>query len=338
MRATTIHGTRDIRVDEVPDPQLKRPTDAIVKVTAGCICGSDLWPYRGENPIRPGATIGHECIGVVEEVGAEVRDFRPGDYVIVPFCHCDNTCAHCRNGAQSACVNLSMTSSGQAEYARVGQADGSLVATGGTPPEDLLASVLALTDVMPTGWHAAVCAGVKAGDTAVVVGDGAVGLCAVIAAKAMGAERIVAMSRHAPRQELAQAFGATHVVAARGKEAIAEVLELTDGVGADAALECVGTGDAMTTAIGVTRPGGGVGYVGVPHGVELPVRKLFETNIGLRGGIAPVRRYLPDLLRLVQDRAIDPGRVFDLTLPMEESPEGYRAMDERRAIKVMLRP
>lgn len=338
MRATTIHGTRDIRVDEVPDPQLKRPTDAIVKVTAGCICGSDLWPYRGENPIRPGATIGHECIGVVEEVGAEVRDFRAGDYVIVPFCHCDNTCAHCRNGAQSACVNLSMTSSGQAEYARVGQADGSLVATGGTPPEDLLASVLALTDVMPTGWHAAVCAGVRAGDTAVVVGDGAVGLCAVIAAKAMGAERIVAMSRHAPRQELARAFGATHVVAARGKEAIAEVLELTDGVGADAALECVGTGDAMTTAIGVTRPGGGVGYVGVPHGVELPVRKLFETNIGLRGGIAPVRRYLPDLLRLVQDRAIDPGRVFDLTLPMEESPEGYRAMDERRAIKVMLRP
>ncbi|WP_418059122.1 zinc-dependent alcohol dehydrogenase family protein [Pimelobacter simplex] len=338
MRATTIHGTRDIRVDEVPDPQLKRPTDAIVKVTAGCICGSDLWPYRGENPIRPGATIGHECIGVVEEVGAEVRDFRAGDYVIVPFCHCDNTCAHCRNGAQSACVNLSMTSSGQAEYARVGQADGSLVATGGTPPDDLLASVLALTDVMPTGWHAAVCAGVKAGDTAVVVGDGAVGLCAVIAAKAMGAERIVAMSRHAPRQELARAFGATHVVAARGKEAIAEVLELTDGVGADAALECVGTGDAMTTAIGVTRPGGGVGYVGVPHGVELPVRKLFETNIGLRGGIAPVRRYLPDLLRLVQDRAIDPGRVFDLTLPMEESPEGYRAMDERRAIKVMLRP
>jgi len=235
-------------------------------------------------------------------------------------------------------VNLSMTSSGQAEYARVGQADGSLVATGGTPPDDLLASVLALTDVMPTGWHAAVCAGVKPGDTAVVVGDGAVGLCGVIAAQAMGAERIVALSRHAPRQELARAFGATHVVAARGDDAIAEVLELTDGVGADAALECVGTDDAMKTAIGVTRPGGGVGYVGVPHGVELPLRTMFERNLGLRGGIAPVRRYLPDLLALVQDRAIDPGRVFDLTLPLEESPEGYRAMDERRAIKVMLRP
>lgn len=338
MRATTIHAARDIRVEEVPDPRLKRPTDAIVKVTAGCICGSDLWPYRGENPIQPGATIGHECIGVVEEVGAEVRDFKAGDYVIVPFCHCDNTCAHCRNGAQSACVNLSMTSSGQAEYARVGQADGSLVATGGTPSDDLLASVLALTDVMPTGWHAAVCAGVAPGATAVVVGDGAVGLCGVIAAKAMGAERIVAMSRHAPRQELARAFGATHVVAARGKEAVAEVLELTDGVGADAVLECVGTDDAMTTAIGVTRPGGGVGYVGVPHGVELPLRTMFERNIGLRGGIAPVRRYLPELLALVQDRSIDPGRVFDLSLPLEESPEGYRAMDERRAIKVMLRP
>ncbi|WP_377322979.1 zinc-dependent alcohol dehydrogenase family protein [Pimelobacter simplex] len=338
MRATTIHAARDIRVEEVPDPRLKRPTDAIVKVTAGCICGSDLWPYRGENPIRAGATIGHECIGVVEEVGAEVRDFKAGDYVIVPFCHCDNTCAHCRNGAQSACVNLSMTSSGQAEYARVGQADGSLVAMGGTPSDDLLASALALTDVMPTGWHAAVCAGVTPGATAVVVGDGAVGLCGVIAAKAMGAERIVAMSRHAPRQELARAFGATHVVAARGKDAVAEVLELTDGVGADAVLECVGTDDAMTTAIGVTRPGGGVGYVGVPHGVELPLRTMFERNLGLRGGIAPVRRYLPELLALVQDRSIDPGRVFDLSLPLEESPEGYRAMDERRAIKVMLRP
>jgi len=338
MRATTIHGTRDIRLSEVPDPQLARPTDAIVKVTAGCICGSDLWPYRGENPIRPGATIGHECIGIVEEVGAEVRDFKAGDYVIVPFCHCDNTCAHCRNGAQSACVDLSMTTSGQAEYARVGQADGSLAATGGAPDDDLLASVLALTDVMPTGWHAAVCAGVGPGDTAVVVGDGAVGLCGVIAARTLGAERIVAMSRHAPRQELARAFGATHVVAARGDEAVAEVLELTDGVGADAVLECVGTDDAMRTAIGVARPGGGVGFVGVPHGVELPVRTMFQKNIGLRGGVAPVRRYLPDLLELVQDRAIEPGRVFDLTLPLEESPEGYRAMDERRAIKVMLRP
>lgn len=338
MRATTIHAARDIRVEEVPDPVIKKPTDAIVKVTAGCICGSDLWPYRGENPIRSGSTIGHECIGIVEEVGSEVRDFKAGDYVVVPFCHCDNTCVHCLAGVQSACTNLGMTASGQAEYARVNQADGSLVATGGTPPDDLLASVLALTDVMPTGWHAAVCAGVREGGTAVVVGDGAVGLCGVLAASVMGAETIVAMSRHESRQEIARAFGATHVVAARGKEGIAEVREITGGVGVDAALECVGTDEAMKTAIGVTRPGGGVGFVGVPHGVELPVRTLFERNIGLRGGIAPVRRYLPELLGLVQDRTIDPGKVFDLALPLEEAPEGYRAMDERRAIKVMLQP
>lgn len=338
MRATTIHAARDIRVEEVPDPVIERPTDAIVRVTAGCICGSDLWPYRGENPIRSGSTIGHECIGVVEEVGSEVRDFRPGDYVVVPFCHCDNTCAHCRAGAQSACVNLSMTSSGQGEYARVGQADGSLVATGGTPPDDLLASLLSLSDVMPTGWHAAVCAGVQKGGTAVVVGDGAVGLCGVLAASVMGAETIIAMSRHEPRQEIARAFGATHVVAARGREGVTEVLEITDGIGVDAALECVGTDQAMKTAINATRPGGGVGFVGVPHGVELPVGTMFAKNIGLRGGMAPVRRYLPELLALVQDRSIDPGRVFDLTLPLEESPEGYRAMDERRAVKVMLKP
>lgn len=338
MRATTIHAARDIRVEEVPDPVLKKPTDAIVKVTAGCICGSDLWPYRGENPIRPGSTIGHECIGVVEEVGSEVRDFRPGDFVVVPFCHCDNTCVHCRAGAQSACVNLGMTASGQAEYARVGQADGSLVATGGAPADDLVASVLALTDVMPTGWHAAVCAGVRKGGTAVVVGDGAVGLCGVLAASVMGAETIIAMSRHESRQEIARAFGATHVVAARGKEGIAEVRAITDGTGVDAALECVGTDESMKTAIGVTRPGGGVGFVGVPHGVELPIRTLFEKNIGLRGGIAPVRRYLPELLALVTDRSIDPGKVFDLTLPLEEAPEGYRAMDERRVVKVMLTP
>ncbi len=240
---------------------------------------------------------------------------------------------------QSACVNLKdRTVSGQAEYARVGQADGSLVATGGRPDDDLLASVLALTDVMPTGWHAAVCAGVRRGGTAVVVGDGAVGLCGVLAASVMGAERIIAMSRHESRQEIARAFGATHVVAARGREGIAEVMEITGGVGADATLECVGTDQSMGTAIGVSRPGGGVGFVGVPHGVELPVGTMFAKNIGLRGGMAPVRRYLPELLALVQDRTIDPGKVFDLTLPLEESPEGYRAMDERRAIKVMLTP
>lgn len=338
MRATTIHAARDIRVEEVPDPQLRKPTDAIVKVTAGCICGSDLWPYRGENPVKAGATIGHECIGVVEEVGGEVSAFRPGDFVIVPFCHCDNTCPHCAVGAQSACENLGMTISGQAEYARVTQADGSLVATDGVPDEALLPSILALTDVMPTGWHAAVSAGVKAGDTVMVVGDGAVGLCGVLAASVMGAERIIAMSRHAPRQEIARAFGATHVVAARGEEAQAEINELTGGIGVDAALECVGTDDAMRTAIEATRPGGGVGFVGVPHGVKLPIGTLFARNVGLRGGMAPVRRYLPELLDLVTSGRIEPGKVFDSVLPLSEAPEGYRAMDERRAVKVMLRP
>lgn len=338
MRATTIHGAGDIRVEDVADPVLKKPTDAIIKVTAGCICGSDLWPYRGENPIRRGSTIGHECIGVVEEVGSEVASFKPGDFVVVPFCHCDNTCVHCRAGAQSACVNLGMTTSGQAEYARVVEADGSLVATNGVPDADLVASVLSLSDVMPTGWHAAVAAGVKAGDTVVVVGDGAVGLCGVLAASVLGAEKIITMSRHEPRQAIARSFGATHVVAARGAEGVAEVLEITGGVGVDAALECVGTNDAMTTAINVTRPGGGVGFVGVPHGVDLPVGTLFAKNVGIRGGIAPVRRYLPHLLELVVERKIDPGQVFDLTLPLEESPEGYRAMDERRAVKVLLQP
>ena len=321
-----------------PIPTIKRPTDAIVKVVAGCVCGSDLWPYRGENPIQAGSTIGHECVGVVEEVGAEVNDFRPGDFVIVPFCTCDNTCPHCLAGVQSACVNLGMTASGQGEYARVGQADGSLVATDGVPDATLVPSLLALSDVMPTGWHAAVSAGVTAGGSVVVVGDGAVGLCGVLAASVMGAETIVAMSRHENRQQLATAFGATHVVAERGREGAQAVKEITRGVGADAVLECVGTDDSMGTAFAVARPGATVGFVGVPHGVELPVAKMFQKNVALRGGMAPVRRYLPELLDLVVAGRIDPGRVFDLTLPLEEAPEAYRAMDERRAIKVLLQP
>ncbi|WP_193605831.1 zinc-dependent alcohol dehydrogenase family protein [Nocardioides dongkuii] len=338
MRATTIHGPGDVRVSEVPDPTIEAPTDAIVKVTAGCICGSDLWPYRGENDITEGATIGHECIGVVEEVGAAVTSFKPGDFVIVPFDHCDGTCPHCLAGAHSACVNLGMTVSGQAEYARVTQADGSLVATDGMPDAALLPSLLALSDVMPTGWHAAVSAGVRPGGTVVVVGDGAVGLCGVLAAATMGAEKIIAMSRHAPRQEIARAFGATHVVAERGKEGGAIVKEITEGIGADAVLECVGTDDAVRTAFGVARPGSTVGFVGVPHGVQLPVRTMFGKNVGLAGGMAPVRRYLPELLGLVLDGTIDPGRVFDSRLPLDEVAEGYRAMDERRSIKVMIEP
>jgi threonine dehydrogenase-like Zn-dependent dehydrogenase len=339
MRATTIHAPGDIRFEDVPDPRIEEPTDAIVKVVAGCICGSDLWPYRGENDVTAGATIGHECVGVVEEVGSAVTQTHVGDFVIVPFCHCDNTCAHCRAGVQSACTNLGFTQSGQGEYARVTQADGSLVAVpGGMPDQHLVPSLLALSDVMATGWHAAVAAGVRPGHTVVVVGDGAVGLSGVLAASQMGAERVIAMSRHEPRQAIARAFGATDVVAERGEEGEARIDDLTDGIGADAVLECVGTDGAMRTAFTVARPGATVGFVGVPHGVELPVRRMFQKNVGLAGGMAPVRRYLPDLLELVLSGAIDPGKVFDLTLPMAEAAEGYRAMDERRAIKVLLQP
>jgi threonine dehydrogenase-like Zn-dependent dehydrogenase len=338
MRATTIHGPRDIRLSEVPDPTIGAPTDAVVRVVAGCICGSDLWPYRGENDIDAGATIGHECVGVVEEVGGEVTSFRPGDFVIVPFDHCDNTCAHCRGGMHAACDNLGFTSSGQAEYTLVHQADGSLVKTDGMPDDDLVPSLLTLSDVMATGWHAAVAAGVRKGGTAVVVGDGAVGLCGVLAASVMGAETVVAMSRHVPRQEIARKFGATHVVAERGKEGVEAVKEITGGVGGDAVLECVGNNAAMQQAFGVARPGATVGFVGVPHGIELPVRRMFQKNIGLAGGMAPVRKYLPELLQLVVDGTITPGLVFDATLPLDDVAEGYRAMDERRAIKVLLRP
>lgn len=338
MRATTIHAPGDIRFEEVPDPRIEEPTDAVVRVVAGCICGSDLWPYRGENDIEVGATIGHECVGVVEEVGPEVRNVAPGDFVVVPFCHCDNTCAHCQAGVQSVCDNLGMTTSGQGELARVSQADGSLVKTDGMPDASMIPSLLALSDVMATGWHAAVVAGVRKGGTVVVVGDGAVGLCGVLAASQMGAERVIAMSRHEPRQELAKAFGATDIVAERGREGGARIAEMTDGIGADAVLECVGTDQSMKTAFAVARPGATVGFVGVPHGVELPVRRMFQKNVGLAGGMAPVRRYLPDLLERVMSGAIDPGRVFDLTLPMAEAAEGYRAMDERRAVKVLLQP
>jgi threonine dehydrogenase-like Zn-dependent dehydrogenase len=338
MRATTIHAPGDIRLSDVPEPTISAPTDAIIKVTAGCICGSDLWPYRGENPVRAGSTIGHECVGVVEEVGSEVMSFAAGDFVIVPFCHCDNSCAHCKAGVQSACTNLGMTVSGQGEYALVTQAEGSLVKTDDLPEPSMIPSLLALSDVMPTGWHAAVAAGVPEGGTAVVVGDGAVGLCGVLAASVMGAEKVIAMSRHESRQKIATEFGATHIVAARGRQGAAEVKEITGGVGADAVLECVGTDDAMGTAFAVARPGATVGFVGVPHGVELPVSRMFQKNVGLRGGMAPVRRYLPELLDLVLSGRIDPGKVFDLTLPLAEVAEGYRAMDERRAIKVLLEP
>jgi threonine dehydrogenase-like Zn-dependent dehydrogenase len=338
MRATTIHGPGDIRLEERPVPTIDKPTDAIVKVVAGCICGSDLWPYRGENPIDAGSTIGHEMVGVIEEVGSEVRDFQVGDFVIAPFVHCDNTCEHCRAGMTSACVNQGWTTSGQAEYCKVNQADGSLVKTDGMPDASLVPSLLTLADVMATGWHAAVASKVQRGGTAVVIGDGAVGLCGVLAAAQMGAEKVIAMSRHEPRQKIATEFGATHIVAERGEDGEQQVLELTGGVGADSVLECVGTDGSMQTAFKVARPGSTVGFVGVPHGVELPLRRMFTHNIGLAGGMAPVRTYLPDLLARVTSGAIDPGKVFDMTLPLDEVAKGYQAMDERRAIKVLLQP
>lgn len=338
MRVTTIHGPGDIRLEEHPEPEISATTDAVIKITAGCICGSDLWPYRGESRFTPGSTIGHEMVGVVEEVGAEVTSFAPGDFVIVPFCTCDNTCPHCLNGAHSACRNGGIVSGGQGEYGLVTQAEGSMVKTESVPDADLVPSLLTLADVFPTGWHCAVSARVKKGDTVVVVGDGAVGLCGVLAAVRMGAERVVAMSRHEPRQEIARAFGATHVVAERGKEGVAVVKELTDGVGADAVLECVGTGDAMRQAFAAARPGAMVGFVGVPHGVEVPVDRMFSKNVGLAGGVAPVRRYLPELLDLVTSGAVNPGLVFDTVLPLDEVAAGYRAMDERTAIKVLLEP
>jgi threonine dehydrogenase-like Zn-dependent dehydrogenase len=338
MRVTTIHGPGDIRLEERPAPTIDEPTEAIVKVVASCVCGSDLWPYRGENPIEPGSPIGHEMVGVVEEVGSEVRSFKPGDFVIAPFVHCDNTCPHCRAGITSACQNQGFTNGGQGEYVRVHQADGSLVKTDGMPAPTLVPSLLTLSDVMATGWHAAVAAGVRPGSTAVVVGDGAVGLCGVLAAAQLGAERVIAMSRHEPRQKIALEFGATDIVPERGEEGEQLILELTGGIGADAVLECVGTDGAMRTAFTIARPGSTVGFVGVPHGVELPVRRMFQKNVGLAGGMAPVRTYLPDLLARTLDGTINPGIVFDMVLPLDEVAEGYRAMDERRAIKVLLQP
>lgn len=338
MKATVIHGPGDIRVEEVPDPTIEAPTDAIIKVHSGCICGSDLWDYRGDDEVTEPSTIGHEAIGVIEEVGAEVRDFTVGDFVVVPFDHCDNTCVHCRSGVQSACENFGITTSGQAEYARVTQADGSLMKTDGTPDADLIPSLLALSDVMATGWHAAVASGVRRGGTVVVVGDGAVGLCGVLAASQMGAETIIAMSRHAPRQQLAATFGATHIVEERGKEGVSAVKEILGGVGAASVLECVGTDASFRQAFGTARPGGTVGFVGVPHGAQAPLRVMFGKNVGLAGGLAPVRRYLPELLQLVLDREINPGLVFDTTLPLDQAAEGYRAMDQRTAIKVLLQP
>ena len=349
MRATMIHGPRDIRVEDVPDPELHLPTDALVRVTAACVCGSDLWPYRGVVETSRPRRIGHEFVGVVEEIGADVQTLKVGDFVIAPFVISDNTCVHCRNGFHTSCEHGAgwggkdehglPVDAGQGEAVRVPLADGTLVATPEMPGEDMVASLLTLSDVMGTGHHAAVAAAVGPGSTVVVVGDGAVGLCAVLAARRLGAERIVAMSRHADRQALAKVFGATDIVAERGDEGVARVVDLLGGVGADAVLECVGTKESMDQAIASTRPGGRVGYVGVPAGgAELPIGELFGSNVSVGGGVAPVRAYLDELLADTLSGAIEPGPVFDLELALDEAPEAYAAMDERRSIKTMLRP
>jgi threonine dehydrogenase-like Zn-dependent dehydrogenase len=348
MKATILNAPRDIRVEDVPDPTIAKPTDALVRVTAACVCGSDLWPYRGINAVTEPTRIGHEFVGIVEEVGSEVRSVRPGDFVIAPFMYSDNTCPHCRVGIQSRCQHGGfwggpdrdgvMVDGGQGEYVRIPLADGTLVATREVPGDELVPSLLSLSDVMGTGWHAAVAAQVQEGDTVVVVGDGAVGLSGVLAAARMGAERIIAMSRHESRQRIAREFGATEVVEVRGDEAVAAVKELTAGVGADAVLECVGTNESMSTAIASARPGATVGYVGVPHGIEYPVRDMFARNVGIAGGIAPARQYLPQLRDDVLSGEINPGLVFDLEVPLAEVAEAYAAMDERRAIKSLVRP
>lgn len=337
MRAVVMYAPGDVRVDETEQPTILEPTDAIIKLAATCICGSDLWPYRGADDVDH-QPMGHEYVGVVDEVGPDVVNVKVGDFVVGSFFSSDNTCEICRAGYQTHCVHRGpgAVPGAQAEYARIPHADGTLVATPGTPDPDLIPSLLAASDVLGTGWFAAVAADAGPGKTVAVVGDGAVGLLGVLAAKQLGAERIIAMSRHADRQALARDFGATDIVEERGDEGVARIKELTGGLGAHSTIEAVGTQESMLQAIRATRAGGHVGYVGVSHDVSLPGQELFFSGVHLHGGPAPVRRFLPELIKLIWDRAIDPGKVFDLTLPLEQAAEGYRAMDERRATKVLL--
>lgn len=338
MKGTVLYGPRDVRFEERPDPKIINTTDAIINISAACVCGSDLWPYRGLNPIKGPTTMGHEYCGIVEEAGSAVRTVERGQFVIGSFFASDNTCPHCQYGYQTSCRHREVITTAQAPRLRVPLADGTLVATPELPSDDIIPSLLTLSDVMGTGWFAAVAANVTPGKTVAVVGDGAVGLLGVLSARQMGAGRIMAMSRHATRQKLAREFGASDIVVERGDEAAARILELTNGIGADAVLECVGTQESMMQAIRCTRPGGYVGYVGVPHGVELDGENLFFSHVHLHGGPAPVRRFLPELIDLVWKGKIDPGKVIDLTLPLDQVAEGYRAMDERRAVKALLRP
>jgi threonine dehydrogenase-like Zn-dependent dehydrogenase len=340
VRGVVMYGPGDVRVEERPDPQIVKPTDAIIRLPATCICGSDLWPYRGFDPVEGPSPMGHEYVGIVEQVGEEVSTVSPGQFVVGSFFTSDNTCQICRAGYQSSCVQrVGIGSEGaQAEFLRVPLADGTLVATPEVPADDLIPDFLALSDVLGTGWFAAVAANAGPGKTVAVVGDGAVGLLAILAARQLGAERIIAMSRHQPRQQLASDFGATDIVTERGDHGVAAIKDLTDGLGAHSVVEAVGTQESMMQAIRSTRPGGHVGYVGVAHDVELPGEELFFSHVHLHGGPAPVRRFLPELIDLIWNRRIDPGKVFDLELPLDQAADGYQAMDSRQAIKVMLRP
>jgi threonine dehydrogenase-like Zn-dependent dehydrogenase len=335
-----MYAPGDVRIEERDEPQIVEPTDAIIRVSAACVCGSDLWPYRGIEDLEWPAPMGHEYAGIVQEVGAKVEGFKPGQFVVGSFWASDNTCELCRAGYQSACVNrVPMGSLGaQAELLRVPLADGTLVATPDIAADDLIPSLLTASDVLGTGWFGAVAAQAGPGKTVAVVGDGAVGLLAVLAARQLGSERIIAMSRHEPRQRLAREYGATDIVEERGDDGVARIKELTNGLGAHSVVEAVGTQESMVQAIRATRPGGHVGFVGVGHGVTLPGMDLFWSLVHLHGGPAPVRRFLPELIDLICTRQIHPGKVFDLELPLEQAAAGYEAMDRRRAIKVLLRP
>jgi threonine dehydrogenase-like Zn-dependent dehydrogenase len=340
MRGAVLHAPGDVRVEERDRPTIIEPTDAVIRISAACVCGSDLWPYRGIETYDGPAPMGHEYVGIVEEVGDQVTNIKPGQFVVGSFFASDNTCEICRAGYQSSCIHREPVGAlgAQAQYLRVPLADGTLVATPDVPSDDLVPSLLAASDVLGTGWFGAVAAQAGPGKTVAVVGDGAVGLLAVLAARQLGAERIIAMSRHEPRQKLALDFGATDVVAERGDDGVARIKDLTEGLGAHSLVEAVGTQESMMQAIRATRPGGHVGYVGVPHDVQLPGEELFFSHVHLHGGPAPVRQYLPELVDLIWNRTIDPGKVFDLELPLEQAAEGYKAMDERRAIKALLRP
>ena len=344
MRATVLHGAGDVRVESVPDATLIEPTDALVVVSRAAICGTDLWPYKAAGPDDAGRRMGHEAVGVVQAVGAEVRTLNVGDLVIMPFSYSDGTCQFCREGLQTSCVHggifgTSAVDGAQAEAVRVPLADGTLLALAVGEDHALLPSLLTLSDVMATGHHAAVVARVDDGERVAVVGDGAVGLCGVIASRRLGADQIIILGRHPGRTALARELGATDVVSERGDEAVERVRELTDGFGVHSVLECVGLADAMRTAIGIARPGGAVGRVGVPQDETIPASvPAYFANVTIGGGLAPVHAYVEELLPDVMEGRIEPGRVFDRVAGLDEVPDGYRAMNEREAIKVMVRP